>query len=332
MPRFHPCALPPIVPLSALAPWRLAWLALLAVLGMAAPAALTQSADEYTLTLPPGPASPPGGTLRFIGNATVLIQFQGLTILTDPNFLPRGGVAQLGYGMWSERLAGPALALASLPQVDLVVLSHLHEDHFDRLVQARLRRDMPVVTTKEAAEQLERLGFTQRYGLSRWDSLTVSKGSARLRITALPARHGPRGLAWLMPSVMGTILDFAAGPQGPAYRIYMSGDTVLYDELNLIPSRFPDIDLALMHLGGMRLLGSVKVTMDGADGVRLLQMLGPRRVIALHFGDYGMFKSPLSEFRYAVQAAGMDEVVIPLERGDTYVLPLARAGSAGPGQ
>jgi L-ascorbate metabolism protein UlaG (beta-lactamase superfamily) len=320
--------LPTFVPLSALAAWRLAWLAWLAILGASPSAAHAQSADEYTLTLPPGPATPPGGTLRFVGNATVLIQFQGLTILTDPNFLPRGGIVHLGYGMRSERLNDPALALAALPHIDLVLLSHLHEDHFDSLVQQQLRRDLPIVTTKEAAEQLEHLGFTQRYGLSRWDSLTVSKGSARLRITALPARHGPRALAWLMPSVMGAMLDFAAGPQGPAYRLYISGDTVLYDELSLIPPRFPDIDLALMHLGGMRLLGSFKVTMDGADGVRLLQLIGPRRAIPLHFGDYGMFTSPLSEFRDATQAAGLDAAVIPLERGDTYVLPLAGTGPA----
>jgi L-ascorbate metabolism protein UlaG (beta-lactamase superfamily) len=319
----------PIAPLSTLAPWLLARLAMLAMLAWACCAARAQDADEYTLTLPAGQPGVPGGSVRFIGNATVLIQYQGLAILTDPNFLPRGALAHLGYGIWSERLADPALPIAALPRIDLVVLSHLHEDHFDRVVEEQLRHDVPIVTTKEAAGQLERLGFTQRYGLSRWDSLTVSKGAAHLRITALPARHGPRPFAWLLPTVMGAMLDFAAGPLGPAYRVYISGDTVLFDDLAQIPQRFPDIDLALLHLGGMHLLGSVKVTMDGADGVRALQMLGPRRAIPLHFGDYGVFKSPLSDFGNAVNAAGLERTVIPLARGETYLLPGTRPPQDG---
>jgi L-ascorbate metabolism protein UlaG (beta-lactamase superfamily) len=308
--------------IAALPPWRRFARAALAVALCAQCAAGARGADEYTLTLPAGgKPAPGGGTLRLIGNATVLIQYQGLTVLTDPNFLPRGERVHLGWGLSSERLTAPAAQLGELPRVDLVVLSHLHEDHFDRLVQANLRRDVPIVTTKEAAARLERLGFTQRYALSRWDSLSVRKGVAQLRVTALPARHGPRALAWLLPDVMGTMLDFSAGPLGAAYRIYISGDTLPYDQLGQIPARFPDIDLALLHLGGMRLLG-IKVSMDAADGVRMLRLLAPQRAIPLHADDYAMFKSPLSDFRRAVGEAGLAPRVLFLERGETYVLPV----------
>jgi L-ascorbate metabolism protein UlaG (beta-lactamase superfamily) len=309
-------------------PWRRFARAALVLALCAQWAAAARGADEYTLTLPAGgkPAAG-GGTLRLIGNATVLIQYQGLTVLTDPNFLPRGGSVHLGWGLSSERLTAPAAQLAELPRVDLVVLSHLHEDHFDRLVQANLRRDVPIVTTKEAAARLEKLGFTQRYALSRWDSLSVRKGAAQLRITALPARHGPRALAWLLPEVMGTMLDFSAGPLGTAYRIYISGDTLPYDRLAQIPARFPDIDLALLHLGGMHLLG-IKVSMDAADGVRMLRLLAPQRAIPLHADDYAMFKSPLSDFRRAVSEAGLAPRVLFLERGETYVLPAGDGANA----
>lgn len=80
--------------------------------------------------------TPPAGTVRvrFIGNATLLIRYGSLTLLTDPNFLHRGQLAHLGYGLVSRRLAEPAMDVTGLPHADLdaVVLSHLHGDHFDR--------------------------------------------------------------------------------------------------------------------------------------------------------------------------------------------------------
>jgi L-ascorbate metabolism protein UlaG (beta-lactamase superfamily) len=283
-------------------------------------------ADEYTLTLPAGrvPAPPNAGSVEFIGSATVLIRYQGLTILTDPNFLPRGERAHLGYGTSSKRLADPAIAFSALPPIDLVILSHMHGDHFDELVQERLRRDVPIVTTPEASAQLEHLGFRQRYALRRWDSLTVSKGKARLRIAAMPARHGPPGATLLLPTVMGAMLDFEESEAGAAYRIYISGDTVLFDDIAEIAQRFPDIDLALLHLGGERLLGMIKATMNGADGARMLQLLGAHRAIPVHLDDYGMYKSPPSDFELAVGKAGLQDRVIYLRRGTAYGFSHAR--------
>jgi L-ascorbate metabolism protein UlaG (beta-lactamase superfamily) len=285
------------------------------------PGAPAPPGNDYTLTLP-APMEPVAeagsGTVQFVGTATVLLRYQGLTILTDPNFLHRGDHVHLGYGITAERLTNPAIEFEALPPVDLVVLSHLHEDHFDRLVQQKLRRDVPIVTTKESGERLGRLGFTRRYGLGRWDSLTVRKGDATLRITALPGRHGPRGVAVLLPTVMGSMLDFESSPAGPAYRIYISGDTLVFDDIAQIPRRFPDVDLALLHLGGTRLLGMVKVTMDGKDGVRMMQIIAPQRAIPIHYNDYDLFKSPLSEFQSEVRAAGLEQKVIYLRHGDSY--------------
>jgi L-ascorbate metabolism protein UlaG (beta-lactamase superfamily) len=294
--------------------------------GAGAQTAAAPHGDEYTLTLPAGPVAPGeigAGSIRFIGTATVLIRYQGLTILTDPNFLHRGERVHLGYGITSERLTNPAIELNALPPIDLVILSHMHEDHFDRLVQDKLRRDVPIVTTKEASARLEQLGFTQRYPLSRWDSLTVRKGGARLRITSTPGRHGPRGIAVLLPTVMGAILEFEHDRGAGAYRLYISGDTLVYDDIAEIPRRFPDIDLALLHLGGTRLLGVLKVTMDGEDGVKMMQLVAPRRAIPIHYDDYDVFKSPLSDFERAVRAAGLEDKVIYLQRGDTYAFSRA---------
>jgi ribonuclease BN (tRNA processing enzyme) len=68
--------------------------------------------------------------LTFVGNATVLLRLGPFTLLTDPNFLHAGQRAYLGYGLVSKRLRDPAMQVAELPPLDLVLLSHLHGDHF----------------------------------------------------------------------------------------------------------------------------------------------------------------------------------------------------------
>lgn len=195
-----------------------AWLLGLSPHAQPAPA----EAETTRLTIAVGTtagAQAAGGSIQFIGTATVLIRYQGLSILTDPNFLHKGEHVYLGSGLRSERLTDPALALSQLPPIDLVILSHLHEDHFDRRVQQHLNRDTPIVSTREAASQLRRIGFRRALGLSPWDRLEVSKGQARLLVTAMPGRHGVPGVSVLLPTVMGSMLDFAATAVHPQYRM-----------------------------------------------------------------------------------------------------------------
>ncbi len=277
--------------------------------------------EVFTLQLAANGAPAPDagtGTVQFIGTATVIIRYQGFTILTDPNFLHKGEHVHLGYGLTSERKTNPAINFEDLPPIDLVVLSHYHGDHFDQLVEEKLNRATPIITPKEASERLKRLGFTRTYGLSSWDKVEVSKGDARLRITATPGRHGPAGVAVLLPKVMGSILDFGANAAAPDYRMYISGDTLVVDDIRAIPQRFPNIDLALLHLGGTRILGVLKVTMDGKDGVRMMQIVRPKKTVPIHFNDYDVFKSPLEDFAREVKAAGLDNDVVYLAHGETY--------------
>jgi L-ascorbate metabolism protein UlaG (beta-lactamase superfamily) len=277
--------------------------------------------ETFSLQLATDGAAPQDantGTVQFIGTATVIIRFQGFTILTDPNFLHKGEHVHLGYGLTAERKTNPAINFENLPPIDLVVLSHFHEDHFDKLVQEKLNRATPIVSTKEASERLKRMGFTRTFGLSTWDRLDVAKGASRLRITAAPGRHGPAGVAVLLPKTMGSVLDFGANTAAPDYRMYISGDTLVYDDIRAIPQRFPNIDLALLHLGGTRILGVVKVTMDGKDGVRMMQIVRPKKTVPIHYNDYDVFKSPLEDFAREVRAAGLEQEVVYLAHGQTY--------------
>ncbi|MEB3358261.1 MAG: MBL fold metallo-hydrolase [Synechococcales bacterium] len=257
------------------------------------------------------------GSLFFVGNATVVLSYGGFTILTDPNFLHQGDHVHLGYGIRSARRTNPAIELEDLPPLDLVLLSHLHEDHFDRVVERKLDKAMPIVTTPHAAKALADKGFTATHPLSTWETLKVIKGETHLCITSMPGIHGPGLLQALLPPVMGSMLEFQSSTGENRFRLYISGDTLIHDDLKAIPQRYPDVDLALIHLGGTRVLG-ILLTMDGQQGVEAIQIISPRTAIPIHFNDYTVMKSPLKDFMEAVAAAGLADRVRYLNHGDTY--------------
>ncbi|QIN83544.1 MBL fold metallo-hydrolase [Rubrobacter tropicus] len=282
---------------------------------------------DETLVLPRRNADPDfgRGSVFFVGTATVIIRYAGFTILTDPNFLHAGDHVHLGYGLTAKRLTNPAVEMEDLPPLDFVLLSHLHGDHFDRVVQRRLNKATPIVSNKHATSYLKKVGFTKTRTLKTWEPLVVAKGEANLRVTALPGTHGPGPLGAVLPPVMGSMLEFGRVGEAARLRMYISGDTLVHDRLREIPRRFPGIDLAMLHLGGTRVLG-VFVTMDAEQGLEAMRIMDARTTIPIHYNDYTRFESPLVDFERAVTDAGLDEKVRYLAHGETYEfeVPAAR--------
>lgn len=275
------------------------------------------------------------GSVLFVGTATTVIRYGGFTLLTDPNFLHAGDHAHLGYGLTSRRLTDPAIEPEDLPPLDACILSHLHGDHWDRVAEASLSRDLPILTTPHAARRLRGRGFGEARGLSRWDAVVLERGRAWLKVTAMPGRHAFGLAGALLPPVMGSMLEFGVG-ETTALRTYISGDTLFHEDLAEIPRRYPEVDLGLFHLGGTRVLGLL-VTMDARQGIAAIRLVRPRVAIPVHYDDYPVFRSPLSEFRSAVAGADLDTEVRYLARGERYefqVFPHAEAvedAGASPG-
>lgn len=250
--------------------------------------------------------------LLFVGNATLLIRFGSLTLLTDPNFLHRGEFAYLGHGLASRRLTEPALTTAQIPpDLDAVVLSHLHGDHWDRRARRALNRATPVITTPHAARRLQAIhGFHRAVGLQTWQQHDLVRENSRVRITSMPGRHAAYGpVRALLPPVMGSMLEFATAAGDTVLRLYLSGDTLFFDGLAAIAARYPDLHLAVLHLGGTRIAGLL-LTMDGAQGARAAELLGPRSILPVHFNDYRAFHSPLDDFIDEARHRGLAERLI----------------------
>lgn len=259
-------------------------------------------------------------SLQFVGTATTVLRLGPFTLLTDPNFLHRDQWTHIGHGLISRRRTDPAMDIADLPKLDAVVLSHLHGDHFDGVADRELNRDLPVVTTTHAAERLARRGFRESLGLTTWRSTVFTKNGATLTVTALPGRHALGLLAKLLPPVMGSLIEYHPAPGEQPLRVYLSGDTLVHEELREIRERYPDIDLAVLHLGGTKVLG-VLLTMDGEQGVDLLELVRPQHAVPVHYNDYGVMKSPLSDFETEVRRRRPPTTVTFLHHGDTVTIP-----------
>lgn len=80
----------------------------------------------------------------------------------EADIVQAGDHVHLGPGVTGTRVTSPAFPIEELPPIDAIVLSHFHADHFDQIVQERLRKDMPILTTLHAQEHLSDagLGFT----------------------------------------------------------------------------------------------------------------------------------------------------------------------------
>jgi len=292
--------------------------------------------------------------LYFVGNATTILEWAGVRVMTDPNFLHAGDHVHLGPGVTATRVANPAVDLADLPRIDLILLSHYHEDHFDKKVEESLRRDLPIITTPHAKSHLsekpgEKEAFTAVYELDTFNSMVVDirssteeqpRGSSRvkaLKVTAMPGKHVPSGVLGTLNDLLGAVpptngwmleLGSFVNPDDASfkcrYRIYISGDTLLVDELKEIPERYANqsIDLMLVHLGGTTIPGPhaplLMVTMDAKQGLELVRLIGPKVTIPIHFDDYDIMLSSLEDFKKAITEAGLEEKVVYLDRGDIY--------------
>ena len=266
-------------------------------------------------------ASPDGNTnasLLFVGTATTILEWHGLRLMTDPNFLHAGDHVHLGPGVTGTRKTNPFIDLHDLPPIDVVLLSHYHADHFDQHVEASLRRDLPIISTPHAKAHLAHKepdsdSFTAVTALDFWESALVSLESAatsdatqkpHLKVTGMPGKHVPDGVLNVaneilkaVPPTNGWMLelgylsndnpeDFRCG-----YRIYISGDTLFVNDLKSIPEMYTHagkpIDLMLVHLGGTTIpspsMPLLMVTMDAKQGVQLMQLIQPDVTVPIHY-------------------------------------------------
>ena len=251
-------------------------------------------------------------SITYIGGPTALLEIGGLRFLTDPTFDPAG--TEYRTSVYTLRkTSDPAIAPDSLGAIDAVLLSHDH--HFDNLDHAGrelLPRAREVLTTQAGAE---RLGGNA-VGLATWASVNISTpGGSAIRVTGTPARHGPAdGDRGPVTGFLLTDARDADQPTTPA--IYISGDTVWYDELRPIAQR-AEVRVAVLFLGAAHVheVGPAHLTFAASEGVTAARAFPNAVIVPLHYSDWEHFSEGRLEIQRAFDDAGLTDRLRWLERG-----------------
>jgi L-ascorbate metabolism protein UlaG (beta-lactamase superfamily) len=200
--------------------------------------------------------------VTYVGHATVLVEIDGVRLLTDP-------VLRRRIGPLRRHGAPPDPRLAE--DVDAVLVSHLHHDHADVPSLRRLSRTVPVLTAPGAGDFLARLGFGDVRELAPGDSGNVGG----VRVTATEANHPPSGRRFERAS-RAVGFEFAG-----QRRIYFAGDTDLFDGMETIGNG--KLDLALLPIWGWgTTIGAGHL--DPERAARAAALLSPRAVVPIHWG------------------------------------------------
>ncbi|MGD9943226.1 MAG: MBL fold metallo-hydrolase [Burkholderiaceae bacterium] len=243
--------------------------------------------------LPPGPLpslnpidawqrSPASGLrATWLGHSTVLIEIDGMRLLTDPVWGTRAS---------PTRLAGPKrfqpvpVALRSLPPIDLVLLSHDHYDHLDyATLRALARTPVPFVAPLGVGAHLEAWGVpaARITELDWWESYPLP--NAGLVVHATPSQHfsgrtlNSRNATLWSSFVIETV----------RHRVFFSGDTGLTTEYGTIGERFGPFDLSLLEVGAFHPSWG-DVHLGPVNALRAQALLGGGPLLPVHWGTFAL--------------------------------------------
>lgn len=264
----------------------------------------------------PSDSSAPPPTISYLGHETLLLQMDGVRLLTDP-------VLRLRLPLLQR--FGPVPDPGVARGLDAVIISHLHLDHVNPASLRLLPTETPLVVPAGAGRMLRRYRFREVHELKSGDSVKMGG----LTIVATPARHRGRRYPWGREAdVLGYLIR-------GSLTVYFAGDTGLFPGMAGLAE---DLDVALVPIWGWGLrLPDDHLSPEQA--ARALRFLRPRIAIPIHWGTFlpwgagwlyshYLTRPPLEFVKYAREYA---PEVIPaiLRPAETMILAPAPPGAAG---
>jgi L-ascorbate metabolism protein UlaG (beta-lactamase superfamily) len=260
-----------------------------------------------------------GVTLAWLGHATVLINFFGINILTDPVLFPRVGIRLPGFTIGPKRLTAPALQFQELPRIDLIVLSHAHFDHFDLRTLRRFGESTTVITARATSDLLKHTRFRDITELGWGERRSKTTAAGDVNISAFQVNHwGARKQRDTYRGYNGYLLESRGRGRR---RVIFTGDTAMTDSFAELRRR-GEIDLAIMPIGAYNPWIRAHCTPEQA--IEMANAAGARFILPVHHQTFRLsfepLREPIERFQAALSAA--PKRIALREIGETFVLPL----------
>lgn len=253
-------------------------------------------------------------TVTWVGHSTLLIQLDGLNILTDPHWSDRASPISFAG---PKRVTPPGIRFEDLPPIDLVLISHNHYDHLDTATIKRLGAiHHPLFLVPLGLKAwFSSLGIMEVEELDWWDSRNI-RG---LTFTCLPAQHFSGRTLWDRNDTLWSSWAVI----GHEKRLFFAGDTGYYDAFKEIGDRLGPFDLAAIAIGAYMPRAIMKMThTTPEEALKLFGDLKGERFLGIHWGTFDLTEEPIEEppHRLAAEAKrlGLDpERVWVFKHGET---------------
>lgn len=224
---------------------------------------------------------PPATGLRatWLGHSTVLIEIDGLRVLTDPVWGTRASPSRL---LGPKRFQPVPVSLRAMPPLDLVVISHDHYDHLDYpTIHELAKRDVPFVTSLGVGAHLEAWGVRPERitELDWWESHNLP--NTGLTVTGAPSQHfSGRGMKDRNATLWSSLVI-----RSERHAVFFSGDTGLTTEYQAIRERLGPFDLVMLEVGGLHpSWGDMHLGPENA--LKALALLGGGPFLPVHWGTF----------------------------------------------
>ena len=251
---------------------------------------------------------PPEPRITFLGHASLLVEMDGMRLLTDPVFRQR---------IYHLRRTSPSPNADAYRDVDAVLISHLHYDHLDIPTLKALGEAPLIYVPSGAGALLERQGIRRYREVSLGEMFNIKK----VKVQAVPAYHTlSRRPLGLQADCLGFVLRGSAA-------IYFPGDTQIFPEMADFSS---DLDLALLPVWGWG-PDKGRLHMGPKEAAEALTLLRPRLAVPIHWGTYiplgmawmrlGFQYYPPLDFSLRAQQTAPEVAVRILSPGETLDIP-----------
>ncbi|MFW5937766.1 MAG: MBL fold metallo-hydrolase [Halanaeroarchaeum sp.] len=238
--------------------------------------------------------------IRLLRHATLLVRYGGRQLLVDPMLADAGSTPPIENSPNEDRNPLVPLPTFDLANVDAVVVTHTHRDHFDEAAMETLAADLPVFCQPPDEEFIAGAGFTDVRPVEdsvEWEGIQLSRTGGR---------HGHDDLAEEMGPVSGFVFDAEDEPT-----LYVAGDTRWCSALcNAFAKHDPDA--VVLNAGGARFTEGKPITMTAADVERVCRSLPDAKIIAVHMDAINHCLESRADLHQALEEEGViAQVEIP---------------------